>query len=330
MNKIHFLLTGIAFFALIGSCEQIDDNPVPGDINFRLEMRKLVMSIAAYSRAGNPDFLVIPQNGEALITNDGLPEGPLVSGYLQAINGVGREGLFYGEAGQDNHPTTPATTASVLPFLNLLQQQQKVVLITDYASDPDLIQKSLTQCTNRGFIPFVASDPALNCLPTYPAQPVEEHTDDIVSLADARNFLCMIRPGRFASQQTLLDTLLATNYDILILEPYIFRQQELIDAGGIQRLQYKPGGGRRLVLAYLDLGTAATDHYYWQEEWRQQPPYWLAHESLPGAETYHVRYWEPDWQAILFGNRHSYMRKIVDAGFDGVYLAGVDVYKYFE
>jgi cysteinyl-tRNA synthetase len=40
-----------------------------------------------------------------------------------------------------------------------------------------------------------------------------------------------------------------------------------------------------------------------------------------------VRYWDPEWQSLLFGNRKAYLDRILDAGFDGVYLDGVDAFE---
>jgi cysteinyl-tRNA synthetase len=46
--------------------------------------------------------------------------------------------------------------------------------------------------------------------------------------------------------------------------------------------------------------------------------------------NYKVRYWDPGWQAIIYGSPHSYLDKIIAAGFDGVYLDIIDAYWYYE
>jgi cysteinyl-tRNA synthetase len=43
-----------------------------------------------------------------------------------------------------------------------------------------------------------------------------------------------------------------------------------------------------------------------------------------------VRYWDKTWQNIIYGNNDTYLKKIIDAGFDGVYLDVVDAFEYFE
>ncbi len=47
-----------------------------------------------------------------------------------------------------------------------------------------------------------------------------------------------------------------------------------------------------------------------------------------------MRYWDPEWERIVFGiaegENKSYLDRIVDAGFDGVYLDIVDAYEYWS
>jgi len=42
------------------------------------------------------DFILIPQNGQEILTMDGESTGTPATNYINAINGVGREDLFYG------------------------------------------------------------------------------------------------------------------------------------------------------------------------------------------------------------------------------------------
>ena len=40
--------------------------------------------------------------------------------------------------------------------------------------------------------------------------------------------------------------------------------------------------------------------------------------------------WNKDWQNIIYGNENSYLNKIIDANFDGVYLDIIDAFEYYE
>ena len=48
------------------------------------------------------------------------------------------------------------------------------------------------------------------------------------------------------------------------------------------------------------------------------------------AGNFKVQYWNPTWQSIIYGNETSYVKKIINAGFDGVYLDIIDAFQYFE
>lgn len=42
-----------------------------------------------------------------------------------------------------------------------------------------------------------------------------------------------------------------------------------------------------------------------------------------------MKYWEPDWQSIIYGFPTSYVDKVIESGFDGVYLDIIDAYEYW-
>ena len=86
----------------------------------------------------------------------------------------------------------------------------------------------------------------------------------------------------------------------------------------------------KLILAYMSIGQAETYREYWQNDWRHNPPNWLAEKDETWPDDYWVRYWTKDWQDIIYGSPESYLDRIIAFGFDGVYLDRVDAYQYFE
>lgn len=89
-------------------------------------------------------------------------------------------------------------------------------------------------------------------------------------------------------------------------------------------------GGDKLLLAYMSIGQAETYREYWQPEWSDNPPAWLDEPDATWSDDYWVRYWDPEWQAIIYGSSDSYLDRIIDLGFDGVYLDRVDTYQFYE
>jgi cysteinyl-tRNA synthetase len=101
-------------------------------------------------------------------------------------------------------------------------------------------------------------------------------------------------------------------------------------------LRHSPGG-TKLVLAYMSIGEAETYRWYWRASWDADKdglpdlgaPAWLGPSNPEWPDNYKVRYWYPSWQRIIFGTPHSYLDKIMAAGFDGVYLDIIDAYEYW-
>ena len=98
----------------------------------------------------------------------------------------------------------------------------------------------------------------------------------------------------------------------------------------ITRLRMKKNGGTRMVIAYMSIGEAEDYRYYWDKSWKCGNPSWLDKENPKWKGNYKVKYWNPEWQTIIYGNDNSYLSRIINAGFDGVYLDIIDAFEYYE
>ena len=101
-------------------------------------------------------------------------------------------------------------------------------------------------------------------------------------------------------------------------------------ADEINQLKRKKNGGKRLVISYLSIGEAEKYRYYWNSSWQIGNPSWLDGENPEWNENFKVKYWNNDWQKIIYGEDDSYLMKIIHTGFDGVYLDIIDAFEYFE
>ncbi len=139
----------------------------------------------------------------------------------------------------------------------------------------------------------------------------------------------MLNPGEYTTKAAFISAIQATNYDLVITDLFYEGTDELTSSD-VATLKVKTNGGARLVIAYMSIGEAENYRYYWQREWETSPPSWLSEENPDWPGNYKVRYWDEDWQNIVYGNDSSYLKKIIDAGFDGVYLDIIDAFEYFE
>jgi len=134
---------------------------------------------------------------------------------------------------------------------------------------------------------------------------------DFASLAGTE-CLCWFSPGRETAFDLVVVSLSATG-----------NSPDVIPA-----LKDSPGG-LKIVLCYMSIGQAESYRWYYQPEWGQNPPEWMG-ETDPVWGDRWVRYWHPEWQAIIYGSPASYLDRIIELGFDGVYLDRVDAYWYYQ
>ena len=297
-------------------------------IDYRQEMRDFVVSLSLYAnREKGGEFLIVPQNGQELLTDTGGIDGIPQMTYLQAIDATGREDLFYGSEKDDE--ATPASTTQSLLHLGLLAEKYHIeVLTTDYCSTQTKVMDSYQRNDANGFISFAANARDLNVIPRFPTPIHHENTIDIRFISQAKNFLYLIDSNHYETKHDFIQALAETNYDLMIVD--IFHHDALYTKSELERLKVKKNGAKRLVIGYLSIGEAEDYRDYWQTDWRVNPPAWLDTENPDWAGNFKVKYWNAEWQAIIFGHEQSYVKKAIDSGFDGVYLDIIDAFEFFE
>ncbi|MCR5436870.1 MAG: endo alpha-1,4 polygalactosaminidase [Treponema sp.] len=200
------------------------------------------------------------------------------------------------------------------------------VLSTDYTGDDSTkIEDSFTKNKNKGYISFAAVERKMNVIPSYSVHYVND--SDVSRLSDAKNFLYLINPDNYSSKQDFISDLCQTDYDALIID--LFCGDEILTASDLQLLKVKHNGGKRLVICYMSIGEAEDYRWYWKKSWKKNPPDYLCKENQDWEGNFKVRYWYPQWQEIICG-KDGYLSKILNAGFDGVYLDIIDAFEYFE
>jgi cysteinyl-tRNA synthetase len=313
---------------MLAGCDTNDSDS--GDNNnenrdFKQDMRELVIGISQKAKAIHPGFIVIPQNGIELVTTTGDASGIPATEYLEAIDGNGQEDFLYGYD-NDNEATPASVTSYLKSFLDKSKLAGNTILVTDYCSTPSHISDSYAANAAFGYVSFAAPERSLNAIPA--SAPNNVNANVISLLSQAKNFLYLINPENFTSKSDFINAVTATNYDAVIMD--LFINDEAFTAAEINQLRSKANGGKRLVICYMSIGEAEDYRYYWQSSWNSNKPDWIAAENPDWAGNFKVKYWNADWQGIIYKNNDSYLNRITSAGFDGVYLDIIDAFEYFE
>lgn len=303
-------------------------NPETPTVDYRQEMRDFVIAIKNEAIGVKSNFLVIPQNGVELISENRKANGVLNIPYLEAIDAHGQEDLFYGQAGV-NQMTTNQRVNYLKAFLDRSKNEGNQILVTDYCNEIEMVDDAINKHAETGYIGFAAPNRSLSQIPTYPAALVNENDGNVSTLSDVKNFLYLINGQEFSSKSEFINAIVSTNYDLLIMDAF-FNDGSLFTTSELDALREKSNGGSRLIIAYMSIDEAEDYRFYWKNEWDNNPPVWLAEENPNWPGNFKVKYWESSWHDVILGGNEAYLSKILSAGFDGVYLDLIDAFDYFE
>jgi len=324
------IILSLVLFLFLVSCDKDNETNEPelSKVAYKQEMRNFVIGISKYAKAKHVGFSIIPQNGIELVTENGEDDGKPETKYLSAIDGNGQEDLFYGYDNDDE--ATPASeNAYLVNFLKISKKAGNTILVSDYCSTHSKMDDANQKNQQQGFLSFAASHRELDIIPNYPNPIVNENANNVTKLTDAQNFLYLINPDNFSSKTDFIQSVSNTNYDVVLMDLF-FKDGTAFTAIEIAQLRVKKNGGSRLVICYMSIGEAENYRYYWKSEWNSNKPAWLDAENPDWPGNYKVKYWNKDWQSIIYGNDNSYLKKILDADFDGVYLDIIDAFDYYD
>jgi cysteinyl-tRNA synthetase len=132
-------------------------------------------------------------------------------------------------------------------------------------------------------------------------------------------------------QDASASSIQATTFDIAVID--YSRDGEESGRYSATEIDAMKSGGKKL-LAYLSIGEAEDYRYYFDPRWvswiEGQPtsaaPCWLGRTNPDWEGNYKVQYWSEGWQRIVI----DYLDRIIDDGFDGVYLDIIDAFEYWS
>ena len=261
--------------------------------------------------------IIITQNGNELY----FKNGKIDSEFFNITNGTTQESLYYGDVLKFNVSTAKGLKNELLELILPIRKEGKTIFVINYGKG----EKKREFLKKEDLKTKLVSEllPSFNANKLY--ETIEDYNDeDINTLSDVRNFLCLLNPENFSNIDEYYQALKNTNYDLLLIE--VSYGNTFFTKEQIEELKIKNNGGKRIVIAYLSIGEAEDYRFYWKKKWKKKKPNWIIKENENWEGNYIVKYWTPEWKNII----KEYQKKLDEIGVDGYLLDTVDTYQYFE
>jgi endo-alpha-1,4-polygalactosaminidase (GH114 family) len=318
---------------LVGETE-ILDIPLAEIPNYRDNMRNIVADLATYARTRDPKFIVATRGGFDLlgwsrrefdleeIKRDPMARvrpdtimqvGMPVRQYVQQLDGLILNGQFC------------APLRIPRDELDEMRELGVKLLSIEHCKDAAFAAAARTSALQARIVSHIDIDKTDKFAVVPKGRPTPENSGNVEVLGAAKNMLVMLDNSAYASREEWLAALQATNYDVLITDAF-FKGKQNLTKNEVHALKFKEMGARRLVLARMNVGFAEDERFYWKREWKIGEPSWIQAFSPERSGQYVVEFWNPAWKAII----GKYFAGIMDLGFDGVVLDGVEAYRRWE
>jgi cysteinyl-tRNA synthetase len=116
------------------------------EMGHKADMVEFVARISARAKSQRPDFMVVSQNGDALIPD---------AKFRKAIDAFAREDLFYGES-SDGVRNSVGSIRDSVRRLKMLTAEGKPVFVVEYPRNDDQAQTARREISRHNFIGLMA------------------------------------------------------------------------------------------------------------------------------------------------------------------------------
>lgn len=318
---------------LLGELEVLDI-PLQEIPNYRAYMREMVEDLAAYAESRDPNFVIVTRPGFDLLTwsrreydlaeikrdplaripTDAIAQvGTPMRRYIQSIDAFLLNGQF----------CAPLRVPGA-DLQDMLRQGLKAMTV-EHCRTPEQATAALQAAVKMGVVSHIDLDDTADFSRLPSRRPSPENPRNVETMLGARNMLMMLASREYETREEWFAAMAATNYDVLITDAF-YKGNRPLSKDEIHRLKFKEMGARRLVLARMSIGYAEDERFYWQRDWRIGEPTWIQALGSERPGQYVVEYWNPAWKAII----GRYFAGIMDLGFDGVVLDGIEAYRRWE
>jgi cysteinyl-tRNA synthetase len=124
-------------------------------------------------------------------------------------------------------------------------------------------------------------------------------------------------------QNADVDELAASSFDVVVTD----YSKDGSDSGAYTAAEIATVQDEgKLVLAYLPLGELSDFRFYWKSSWREGRPGFVGPENPNWPGAFKAKYWKKAfWNRVV----QPHLDRILDAGFDGVWLDTVHAYWFW-
>ena len=151
---------------------------------------------------------------------------------------------------------------------------------------------------------------------------------DALAAWSGKRPLASVKSWHYQLDKVEIASLAARDVDMLVTDYARDGGKVPLNREDVAKLKLKLNGQRRVVISYLSIGEAEEFRFYWSEAWKTQKPAWLERENCAWPRAWMVRYWDPGWRELIVSGKDAYLKRIIEAGFDGVYLDRVDMWEH--
>ncbi|MGE4063373.1 MAG: hypothetical protein AB7E79_08395 [Rhodospirillaceae bacterium] len=318
---------------LLGELEVLDI-PLQDIPNYRAFMRDMVEELATYAEKRDPNFVIVTRPGFDLLTwsrrefdlaeikrdptarvpSDAIIQaGTPMRRYIQSIDAFLLNGQF----------CAPLRVPGA--DLQAMLKQGLKAMTVEHCRTPEMATAALQTAVKMGVVSHIDLDDTDDFARIPTRRPSPENARNVETILGARNMVMLLDSREFETRDEWLAAMAATNYDVLVTDAF-YKGNRSLTKEEVHRLKFKEMGARRLVLARISIGYAEDDRFYWERDWQIGTPTWVQALGPDRPGQYVVEYWNPAWKAIV----GRYFAGVMDLGFDGVVLDGVEAYRRWE
>lgn len=300
--------------------------PVRAKVNYQQEMTDLMFDMHSYAKRKKGDFKVVSNGGYGLYNADMNGSAARRQKFLNSVEGVLIENVFYGYNCKMNNVTPAGEKKDMRKALDTAIRAKENTFNIEYCSGRNAGQNSY-----RGSVYYNAPSVRLDQIP--PLAKNRVNNSNVTRLKDVKNFCALLDPyawERKNDRKGYLKAIKNSNYDLIFID--LFFNKSPLTRAEVNSLKTKKNGKKRLVCSYISVGEAEKGRYYWSSSWNNvnSRPNWICRANSSWRDNFKVRYWNNNWQRTLYGNNGAYLDRIINAGFDGAYFDVIDAYEYFE